>query len=84
MTFNLPEFDPNRLAAVIYRPDDDVDTLLAYYANDLLPAGEHIGGVVQRNSKDNNSKLVGMQLVDLMTGREIGIFQTLGTGSAAC
>jgi molybdate transport system ATP-binding protein len=81
---NLAEFDPNRLAAVVYRPQDDVDTLLAGFAHDLLRAGERLGGVVQRNDKDERGKLVGMQLVDLMTGRQIGIYQKLGEGSAAC
>ena len=84
MTLNLPDFDPNRLAAVVYRPEDDVDSLLADFANDRLRAGEHVGGLIQRNSKDGDGKLVGMQLVDLMTGREIGIYQKLGAGSAAC
>ena len=68
MTLNLLDFDPNRLAVVIYRPEDDVDTLLADFANDLLRAG----GIVQRNVKDDNGRLVGMQVVDLMTGRGIG------------
>jgi molybdate transport system ATP-binding protein len=84
MTLHLQDFDPNRLAAVVYRPENDVDTLLADYASDLLRSGERIGGVVQRNSKDSNGKLTGMQLIDLMTGRQIGIFQSLGAGSAAC
>jgi molybdate transport system ATP-binding protein len=84
MTLNLPEFDPNRLAAIIYRSEDDVDTLLADFAGDLLQAGERIGGVVQRNTKDGTGQLTGMQLVDLMTGGEIGIFQSLGAGSKAC
>jgi hypothetical protein len=84
MTLNVLDFDPNRLAAVVYRPEDDVDTLLADFATDRLRAGERVGGVVQRNSKDGSGRLVGMQLVDLMTGRQIGIYQKLGTGSAAC
>jgi molybdate transport system ATP-binding protein len=84
MTLNLLDFDPNRLAAIVYRPEDDVDTLLADFAADLLRAGERIGGIVQRNTRDDHGKLTGMQLIDLMTGREIGIFQTLGAGSAAC
>jgi molybdate transport system ATP-binding protein len=84
MTLNLLDFDPNRLAAVVYRPEDDVDMLLADFARDLLQAGERVGGVVQRNTRDGAGKLTGMQLVDLMTGREIGIFQSLGAGSSAC
>jgi molybdate transport system ATP-binding protein len=78
------EFDPNRLAAIVYRPEDDIDTLLADFADDLLRAGERIGGIVQRNTKDHAGKLIGMRVIDLMTGREIGIFQTLGPGSTAC
>jgi len=84
MTLYLPDFDPSRLAAILYRPEDDIDTLLADFAGDLLLTGERIGGVVQQNVKDDNGKLVGMQLVDLMTDRRIGIFQPLGAGSSAC
>ena len=47
----LPDFDPNRLAAIIYRPEDDMATLLADFASDLLLAGKRIGGVVHRNVK---------------------------------
>ena len=44
MTLNLLDFDPNRLAAINYRPEDDADTLLAGFAADLSRAGERIGG----------------------------------------
>jgi len=77
-------FDPNRLAAVIYRPADDVDTLLADFASDLLQAGQRIGGIVQRNLKDDRGRQVGMQVIDLMTGRAIRICQPLGSGASAC
>jgi molybdate transport system ATP-binding protein len=84
MTRELTDFDPHRLAAVVYRPENDVDALLAEFAGDLLATSARIGGVVQRNSKNDQGKLVGMRLVDLMTGREIGIYQKLGSGSVAC
>jgi molybdate transport system ATP-binding protein len=84
MTLDSLDFDPNRLAAVIYRPEDDVDALLADFANDLLRAGERVGGIVQRNFKDDSGRRIGMEVIDLMTGREIGICQTLGSGSLAC
>ncbi|HEY8335591.1 MAG TPA: DUF2478 domain-containing protein [Tardiphaga sp.] len=78
------EIDPNRLAAVLYRPDDDVDSLLADLARDLLRDGERIGGVVQRNLKDEDGHLTGMGMVDLMTGRQISICQPLGRGATSC
>ena len=84
MTLDSLDFDPNRLAAVIYRPEDDVDLLLADFANDLLRAGERVGGIVQRNFKDDSGRRIGMQTIDLMTGREIGICQALGSSSLAC
>jgi len=84
MTLDSLDFDPNRLAAVIYRPEVDVDALLADFASDLLRAGECVGGIVQRNFKDDSGRRIGMKLIDLMTGREIGICQALGSGSLAC
>lgn len=79
-----PEFDPGSLAAVLYRPEDDVDTLLADFAADLGRSGERLGGLVQRNIKDETGRKLGMQLVDLATGREISICQALGSGTSAC
>jgi nucleoside-triphosphatase THEP1 len=78
------DLDLSRLAAVLYRPEDDVDTLLADFAADLLRAGTLVGGIVQRNLKDDSGRPTGMQVIDLMTGREISICQPLGSGSSAC
>jgi len=83
MTQQLIDVDPNKLAAVVYRPEDDVDSLLADFAGDLLRSGERIGGLVQRNLKDNG-RHVGMRMIDLSTGREISICQSLGPGAIAC
>ncbi|MGP0061210.1 MAG: DUF2478 domain-containing protein [Beijerinckiaceae bacterium] len=84
MPLQLLDIDPNRLAAVLYRPEDDVDTLLADFASDLLSSGERIGGIVQRNLKNDAGRQVGMQVIDLMTGAEISICQALGSGATAC
>jgi molybdate transport system ATP-binding protein len=84
MPIDFAEIDPNRLAAVLYRPEDDIDTLLADFAQDLLRTGENVGGIVQRNSKDANSRKIGMQMIDLSTGRQISICQSLGSGAIAC
>jgi hypothetical protein len=84
MPIDFNDIDPNRVAAIRYRPQDDVDNLLADFALDLVRSGERIGGVVQRNVKDGSGCQVGMVAVDLMTGAEISICQPLGTGSMAC
>ncbi|HVX74724.1 MAG TPA: DUF2478 domain-containing protein, partial [Bradyrhizobium sp.] len=68
MTVDFTEIDPNRLAAILYRPQDDVDTLLADFAEGLRQRGERIGGIVQRNLK-NATRQTGMHAIDLLTGR---------------
>ncbi|WP_167523668.1 DUF2478 domain-containing protein [Bradyrhizobium sacchari] len=84
MPIDFHDIDPNRIAAILYRSQDDVDTLLADFAETLARSGERIGGVVQRNIKDGAGCQVGMQAIDLMTGREISICQPLGSGATAC
>jgi molybdate transport system ATP-binding protein len=84
MTSDFQDINPNHLAAVLYRPDDDVDALLADFAAALLRDGERGGGVVQRNLKDDAGRPNGMEVVDLSTGRQISICQPLGAGATAC
>jgi molybdate transport system ATP-binding protein len=84
MTLQPLDVDPNRLAAVLYRPADDIDTLLADFVGDLVRVGERIGGIVQRNGKDKAGRLISMKVIDVMTGEEISICQSLGRGASAC
>ena len=88
MSHKLPidftELDPNRVAAILYRPKDDVDALLADFALGLVRSGEKVGGIVQRNVKDSGGCQVAMRAIDLMTSREISICQPLGSGAMAC
>lgn len=84
LPLDFTEIDPNRVAAIVYRPKDDVDTLLADFAQGLVRSGERIGGIVQRNVKDGGGCQVGMDAIDLMTGRAISICQPLGRGAMAC
>lgn len=82
----IPDFDkidPDRVAAILYRPDDDVDTLLADFARDLSRSGTRVGGIVQHNLKDERGR-TGMEALDLLTGRRISICQPLGSGAMAC
>lgn len=84
MPIDFHDIDPNRVAAILYGPQDDVDTLLADFAGTLMRSGERIGGVVQRNIKDGGGCKVDMHAIDLMTGREISICQPLGSGATVC
>ena len=69
----VQDINPNHLAAILYRPEDDVDALLADFASARLRDGERIGGIVQRNHQDEDGRATGMDVVDLLTGREISI-----------
>ena len=84
MIHDHAELDPNRLAAILYGPADDVDVLLAEFARDLLRSGARLGGVVQNNVRDSAGKKTGMEVVDLSKGHTISICQALGSGSMAC
>jgi nucleoside-triphosphatase THEP1 len=81
-----PDFtniDPERFAAVIYRPEDDIDSLLAKFALDLKNSGVRVGGVVQLNERgpDGNKDV---SILDLASGRRIALFQKLGSGATSC
>jgi molybdate transport system ATP-binding protein len=84
MTSDFQDINLNHLAAILYRPADDVDRLLADFAGALLRDGQRVGGIVQRNLKDETGRSNGMHVVDLMTGGEISICQPLGSGAIAC
>ena len=84
MTSDFQEINPNHLAVILYRPEDDVDALLADFADARLREGERLGGIVQRNLRDEAGCSNGMLVIDLATGREISICQPLGSGAMAC
>ncbi len=84
MTPDFHDINPNHVAAIVYRPQDDIDALLADFASARLREGDRIGGVVQRNLKDDAGRPNGMLVIDLLTGRDISICQPLGTGATAC
>jgi nucleoside-triphosphatase THEP1 len=84
MIDHSPNPHPLKLAAIIYRPADDVDSLLASFASDLICEGNRIGGIVQKNTKGEHGERERMEVIDLMTGVAIRICQSLGSGAAAC
>ncbi|WP_349643832.1 DUF2478 domain-containing protein [Bradyrhizobium sp. LMTR 3] len=54
MIANLAEIDPKRVAAILYRPEQDADRLLADLTQDLARQGVRVGGIVQRTFKGAN------------------------------
>ena len=78
------ELDPPRLAAVLYGPGDDADVLLDDFAQGLLQRGVRVGGIVQRNTRNDVGRKSGMDVIDLGNGDTISICQDLGSGSTAC
>ncbi|MGY3033723.1 nucleoside-triphosphatase THEP1 [Bradyrhizobium sp. USDA 4354] len=83
MIDNPNEIDPNSVGAILYRPRDDVDRLLADFAQDLAQQGVRIGGIVQQHSRRANGTHV-MLAIDVATGQEISISQPLGSGAMSC
>jgi molybdate transport system ATP-binding protein len=75
---------PLNLAAIVYRPADDVDDLLVRFAEDLIRKGHRLGGIVQRNVKDERGQRERMEVIDLMSGQAVRICQNLGKQAAAC
>ncbi|WP_420969427.1 DUF2478 domain-containing protein [Bradyrhizobium sp. B120] len=83
MIGNLEEIDPNDVAAIFYQPNDDVDRLLADFAQDLARRGVRVGGIVQRHFKGANGTHA-MCAVDVATGQEISISKPLDSGTMSC
>ncbi|NPU12232.1 MULTISPECIES: DUF2478 domain-containing protein [Bradyrhizobium] len=78
------ELNPPRLAAILYGPGDDADVLLDDFVQGLVLRGVRVGGIVQRNTRDEIGRKSGMDVIDLGNGDTISICQDLGSGSTAC
>ncbi|QOG21834.1 DUF2478 domain-containing protein [Bradyrhizobium sp. SEMIA] len=78
---NLDEIDPNSVGAIRYRLKDDVDRLLADFAEDIAQQAVRIGGIVQRDARCANDTHI-MLPIDVATGQEISISQPLGSLSS--
>jgi molybdate transport system ATP-binding protein len=78
------ELNPPRLAAILYGPGDDADALLDDFVQGLALRGVRVGGIVQRNTRDEIGRKSGMDVIDLGNGDTISICQDLGSGSTAC
>ena len=72
------------IAAVVYKPTDNIEALLAQAARALAERGVRLGGVLQHDLPNIIDDPCAMQLENLETGESIPLSQELGRGSVSC
>ena len=72
------------IAAVVYKPTDNIEALLAQAARALAADGVKLGGVLQHDIAPVIDDPCAMELENLETGESIPLSQELGRGSVAC
>ena len=72
------------IAAVVYKPTDNIETLLAHAARALAKRGVRLGGVLQHDIATVIEDPCAMQLENLEPGESIPLSQELGRGSISC
>lgn len=79
-----PIMPAHAIAAVVYKPTDNIEALLAQAARALAGRGLRLGGVLQHDIAGIIDDPCAMQLENLETGESIPLSQDLGRGSIAC
>ena len=72
------------IAAVVYKPTDNIEALLARAAKALTARGVRLGGVLQHDIATVIDDPCAMELENLETGESIPLSQELGRGSVSC
>ncbi|MFU2486664.1 DUF2478 domain-containing protein [Thauera sp. WH-1] len=72
------------IAAVVYKPTDNIEALLAEAARTLAARGIKLGGVLQHDIASVPDDPCAMELENLETGESIPLSQDLGSGSVSC
>jgi hypothetical protein len=72
------------LAAVIYDQGEDVNRIIAEFAEGLARRGFRLGGVVQISADAQDCGCRDAHVLDLETGARIPILQNLGSQSQSC
>lgn len=73
-----------RLAALVYEPGFDVDTLLGAFATEMRESGRRVAGLLQVNRDADACAMRDMALTDLASGRTLSICLDLGPGATGC
>lgn len=72
------------IAAIVYRPTDNVEAVLIAAARELAARGVKLGGVLQHDIATVVDDPCAMELEDLASGERFALSQDLGSGSEAC
>jgi len=72
------------IAAIVYRPTDNVEAVLIAAARTLAARGVTLGGVLQHDIASVVDDPCAMELEDLASGERFALSQELGSGSEAC
>lgn len=72
------------IAAIVYRPTDNVEAVLIAAARALAARGVKLGGVLQHDIATMVDDPCAMELEDLDSGERFALSQELGSGSEAC
>ncbi len=72
------------IAAVVYKPTDNIEALLTRAARALAAQGVRLGGLLQHDIATVIEDPCAMELENLETGECIPLSQDLGRGSVSC
>lgn len=72
------------IAAIVYKPTDNVEDILVDVARTLAARGVTLGGVLQHAIATVTEDPCAMELEDLASGERFALSQELGSGSEAC
>jgi hypothetical protein len=72
------------LAALVYSPGEDVNRIVADFADELGRAGRRIGGIIQVSAAANDCDCRDSFVLDVETGVQKSILQDLGRHSQSC
>lgn len=68
-----PNAAPIRAAAVVYGPGTMAEFVLAGFAEELKSQGQEVGGLVQEFLYDSDNKRIGLDAIEIDTGKRIPI-----------
>lgn len=71
-------------AAIIHAPNESVDDVLSFFAEELADQGVQVEGLLQKRHRSAPEGACAVDLVDIKTRETYPIFQDLGKGSTAC
>lgn len=83
-TAPMPDETISPIAAIVYRPTDNVEVVLVEVARALAARGVKLGGVLQHDIATVIDDPCAMELEDLDNGERFSLSQALGSGSEAC